>query len=232
MSAQLRGLATEPRAKASIETHFGHRVRELKKHDTLFSAGDRAANYYEVLNGSLLAYRMLDDGRRQGVEWVREGDICGFATGPEHDSSCEALETTRVRVFEKSGVSGNDDFRDRLLSQYDRQVGALYEHLLGLGRKSAAERVATLLIRQIAAPGGGACPIPPERRGGAVVQMPMSRAEMADYLGLTIETVCRTLADMKRHKLIDIGEKRGEIEIVSVCGLCHAAKTDVCMQSA
>jgi CRP-like cAMP-binding protein len=205
-------------------------MKDLKKHDALFSAGDRAASYYEVLNGSLLAYRALEDGRRQGVEWVREGDICGFATGPEHDSTCEALEATRVQVYEKSGISGNGDFRDRLLGQYDRQVGALHEHLLGLGRKTAAERVATLLIRQIAAPGGGVCPVPMGRRGGAVVQMPMSRSEMADYLGLTIETVCRTLADMKRHKLIDIGEKRGEIEIVSVCGLCHAAKTDVCMQ--
>jgi CRP/FNR family transcriptional regulator len=203
-------------------------TRNFRKHETIFRAGDRAGCLYEVVKGSLFVYRLLDDGRRQVVDFVRAGDICGFTDGPEHSSTCEALEAATLLSHERCGLAANPELQDRLLRQIDQRVASLHDHAVALGRKTAAERVATLLMRLVSTNGPGHCPAP-EKKGAAVkIHMPMTRGEVADYLGLSLETVCRTLTDMERHGLIAIGQRRGEIKIANLCRLCFVAKTDVC----
>ena len=206
------------------------KAAKIAKRANLFRVGDPADAYFEIVKGSLLVYREIEDGRRQAVDWVRAGDFCGFADGPLHDASCEALEPVSYLRHRKRDVAGDPDLAKRLQAQVERQVASLHDHLLSLGRKTAAERLATLLMRHIGSPSALDCPVPLAARAHATLHLEMTRAEVADYLGLTIETVCRALADLSRHRMIEVGGKRGDIEVLNVCALCHMAKVDVCQK--
>ena len=206
------------------------RPARIAKRATLFRAGDPADTFFEIVKGSLLIYREIEDGRRQAVDWVRSGEFCGFADGPTHDSSCEALEVTTYVRHKKRDVGADPALAARLQGQIERQISALHGQLLSLGRKTAGERLATLLMRHMGSSAAYDCPLPLEARAQATLHLEMTRAEIADYLGLTIETVCRALADLARHQMIAVGEKRGDINVLNVCALCHMAKVDVCQK--
>lgn len=204
------------------------RFRTLRKRETLYRAGDLAGTLYEVVSGSLFIYRLLDDGRRQVVEFVREGALFGFSAGAEHASSCEALEPARLAVHQKSLALAEPELQRRLFRQFECDVGALHDHALTLGRKTAAEKVATLLARMSAAGGGSHCQSMAAGGGPISIRLSMTREIIADYLGLTVETVSRTLTEMERQGLISIGLRRGEIKVASPCRLCRAALSDTC----
>ena len=206
------------------------RQARIAKRATLYRAGDPADTFFEIVKGSLLLYREIEDGRRQAVDWVRPGEFCGFADGPAHDSSCEALEATTFIRHKKRDIAADPALAARLQGQIERQISALHGQLLSLGRKTAGERLATLLMRHMGSAAAYDCPLPLEARAQATLHLEMTRAEIADYLGLTIETVCRALADLARHQMIAVGEKRGDINVLNVCALCHMAKVDVCQK--
>ncbi len=198
---------------------------KLTKGQTIAADGERAISLFEVLDGVLMVYKLLSDGRRQIVELVPSGWLCGFAKDGRYDGSCEALTRATVMAYPRSDLEPDDATRRRLLRQVEEQVCALHDLTMTLGRKGAQEKVATFLMRLLPARGREACPGPSRPRDDAKLRIPLSRAEIADHLGLTLETVSREMNALARQGIIKVGPGRGEIVINDVCHLCTAART-------
>lgn len=164
----------------------------------LFFEGQEARNIYRVETGVLRLTRLMEDGRRQVIAFGYPGDVVGFPSDGEYHTDCEALLPTTVVVHNRTALeSANGDaaLHMSLLQAALREISAMQDHFLMLGRKSASERVASFLC------------VLSERVGeplGGFVQfdLPMSRSDIADFLGLTTETVCRTLTQLRKSKLI------------------------------
>jgi CRP/FNR family nitrogen fixation transcriptional regulator len=196
-------------------------VLRLDRHRAVFRAGDDAERFFEVESGSVMVYRILDDGRRQLVEVVFPGGICGLASSDEYESDCETLMPTVLRSYRLSDLARSDALRARVIGQLQRQVSALHDHTVSLGRKTAEERVCSLILRLHGVENAA-------RQERREVELPMTRTEIADYLGLTLETVCRTLTALARRKLLEIGSNKTEIKVPNLERLRHAACADAC----
>jgi CRP/FNR family transcriptional regulator, nitrogen fixation regulation protein len=196
-------------------------VLRLERHRSVFRAGDNAERFFEVESGSVMVYRILDDGRRQLVEVVFPGGICGLASSEEYESDCETLMPTVLRSYRLSDLARSDALRARVIGRLQRQVSALHDHTVSLGRKTAEERVCSLILRLHAVEASA-------RQERQAVDLPMTRTEIADYLGLTLETVCRTLTALARRKLLEIGSNKTEITVPNLERLRQAACWDAC----
>ncbi|WP_096176360.1 Crp/Fnr family transcriptional regulator [Cohaesibacter sp. ES.047] len=196
------------------------RHKTFPSHGVVFFEGDPANNIYEVADGSVMLYKLLPDGRRQVVEILGPGDLFGVPAGDVYDTSAETLTETLVHMISKKDAEGSNELQQHMRKCLVSQVQNLHEHAVLLGRKSAHERVASFLMRFVPSRGGFECIGPEEGEDQSVVTLHMTRQEIADYLGLTIETVSRVLSDMKRRKVITM-EKQDRIRIMNVCGLCH-----------
>jgi CRP/FNR family transcriptional regulator len=210
-------------AETAHSTHPTHAqpatpVNQLKlaKHRAVFHAGDEAERFFEVESGAVMVYRILDDGRRQVVEIVFPGGICGFAGGASYDFSCETLMPTILRSHKQSALEHSDVLRARVVESLRGQVAALHDHTVSLGRKTAEERICTLILRLQEMDSA-------ETKPTRAVTLPMTRTEIADYLGLTLETVCRTISDLTRRRLVEPGANRSEIRVPNVERLRAAA---------
>ena len=178
----------------------GGTTQRLEAGQPLFHEGDPATQVYNVTEGALKLTKLLPDGRRQVLGFILPGDFLGISLGGEHAYGAEALQRTRMCRFPRARFA---DFAETH-PQLEREVYKLAAHelaaaqaqMLLLGRKSALERVASFLLdierRQRKA---NAAP-------GTEVDLPMSRSEIADYLGLTKETVSRVFAELKSRQLI------------------------------
>lgn len=165
----------------------------------IYAQGERAGSLYQVEFGAVRIYRLLADGRRQISAFHLAGETFGFEAGTTHHFFAEAINATGVRVFRC--VAGADSSR-QLLPLALKGLTRAQEHLLVLGRQNAIERVAAFLVDMA------------ERQGGLrQVELPMSRMDIGDYLGLTIETVSRVFSRLKDKGVIRLLNLRS-IEIV------------------
>jgi CRP/FNR family transcriptional regulator, nitrogen fixation regulation protein len=163
----------------------------------IYADGDTADCSFKVVSGVVRLCKFLADGRRHIAAFYFAGDSFGFGTSAERVFSAEVVGDAVVmryprrateRLIEEIPALARD-FRDMTL----RGLATAQSHMLLLGRMTASERVATFLL-EIA-----------ERRDAArAIDLPMSRSDIADYLGLTIETVCRVLSAFKRAGAIAI----------------------------
>jgi CRP/FNR family transcriptional regulator len=168
--------------------------------------GDPAEHFFNVTSGTAKLFKLLPDGRRQVTGFASVGTFLGLAVSTAYAFSAEALDVVRVCRFSRSKLRGLlDDFpalEKRLLEVASNELVVAQEQMLLLGRKTARERLASFLIARAA--------LVPHCAGhdGSAVQerllLPMTRSDIADYLGLTIETVSRTLSRFKGEKLIEI----------------------------
>ncbi|MTI18832.1 cyclic nucleotide-binding domain-containing protein [Rhodobacteraceae bacterium RKSG542] len=200
----------------------GARKQQLKPHEVLFFEGDKADKIYEVISGVVMLYKLLPDGRRQIVYIVREGDMLGFSQRDIFDCTAEALTKTELQVYEGRDVSTSPLMQHYINRCLLSQMESLHEHTVLLGRKSAMERVATFLMGLVPNRGGVGCTGPSKEAGtdDRTVMLSMTRQEIADYLGLTIETVSRVISQMKRKGLIKV-EKHDSIHILNICNICQ-----------
>ena len=196
------------------------RHKTFPAHGVVFFEGDPATNIYEVADGSVMLYKLLPDGRRQVVEILGPGDLFGVPAGEVYDTSAETLTETLLHMLSRKDAENSDEVQQHMKRCLVHQVQNLHEHAVLLGRKSAHERVASFLMRFVPSRGDFACVGPKGDEDQSVVTLHMTRQEIADYLGLTIETVSRVLSDLKRRKVI-VMEKQDRIRIMNVCGLCH-----------
>lgn len=165
----------------------------------LFEEGDESGNVYNIVSGTVKLYKFLPDGRRQITGFLYAGDFLGFATGGVLSYSAEAVSDVVVcRFVRRQLYRLFDDFpklESRLLGIASDELAAAQDQMLLLGRKTATEKIASFLINL--ARRGKTEPEPND-----IVPLPMPRGDIADYLGLTVETLSRTLGKLARDGLI------------------------------
>ena len=167
--------------------------------------GDPAEHFFNVTAGCAKLFKLLPDGRRQITGFAGIGTFLGLAVSATYAFSAEALEPMKVCRFSRARLrSLLDDFpamEQRLLEVASNELVAAQEQMLLLGRKTARERLASFLIARAALP-STCLAHAPEMAG--LITLPMTRADIADYLGLTVETVSRTMTRLKHDRLIDM----------------------------
>jgi CRP-like cAMP-binding protein len=189
-------------ARADEDLQVLHRIGSKLRFDrgeTIFSEGDPAEFAYRVLKGAVRLCKHMVDGRRQIAQFLLPGDFFSFMELSEHSFTAEAVSDTTLicypqRQIERLGEE-RPSLRKRFSALLSRRVRDIQNHLVILGRQTAKEKVASFLLLLI------------EHQGSdeqTLLDVPMSRQDIADYLGLTIETVCRVLSAMKRDGLVDI----------------------------
>ena len=186
----------------------------------VFSEGDPAQRIYEVVEGRVMLYKLLPDGRRQIVELVDAGGVFGISTLPIYDGFAEALTACRVVSYDRSAAGQSIELWRRLTARVQVQFCALHAHAVVLGRKSATERMASFVMQCIPGRGGYDCPGPRGTDNSARIRLCMTRQEIADYLCLTIETVSRTLTALRRRGVVSI-EKPEQLCVKDVCRVCR-----------
>ena len=172
---------------------------------TFIDEGDPAEHFYNVTSGTAKLFKLLPDGRRQITGFAGTGHFLGLAVSSSYAFSAEAVDPMGICRFSRSKLRVLlDDFpavEKRLLEVASNELVAAQEQMLLLGRKTARERLASFLIDRATLP----VRCLGHRPGVAeTVLLPMTRSDIADYLGLTIETVSRTLTKLKGEGLIDI----------------------------
>ena len=155
---------------------------------------------YKLVSGTVRTSKILNDGRRQIGEFYLPGDLFGHEVGSEHSFSAEAITQVKVIVIKRSAVEAlaarDNDVARQLWAMTGRELQRMQEHILLL-IKTAQERVAGFLLEMA------------ERiKSTNEVELPMSRQDIADYLGLTIETVSRTLTILENSAAIALPSSR------------------------
>jgi CRP/FNR family transcriptional regulator, nitrogen fixation regulation protein len=166
----------------------------------IFGENEPADYLYKVVSGAVRTYKILSDGRRQVGGFYLRGDIFGLELGGEHTLSAEAIIDTKVLVIKRSALTALAGLDAAVASQLfaltARELRRAQDRILLL-IKNAQERVASFLLEMA------------ERACGAnAIELPMSRQDIADYLGLTIETVSRTLTSLEGAAAIEVPTSR------------------------
>ena len=167
--------------------------------EALIREGDPADGVFNITEGSVRVYRLLADGRRQITGFLFAGDFLGLGRGGTHAFTAEAIEPVRVCRFRKGEYEALIDETPKLeralFQRATDELAAARNQLLLLGRKTARERIASFLIDLPAHD-------PMREAAAGHVRLPMTRSEIADYLGLTIETVSRELTRLKTAGMV------------------------------
>jgi len=187
--AELRGLE-----------HLGRHVH-FTSCDTVFAQEELTTSFYNLLEGVMRLYKLLPDGRRQIVGFALPGDFLGTSASARHSFSADAIGAVVVCRFSRTSFARFIEDKPHLLRRINeltvRELSQAQDHMVLLGRRSAEEKVATFLI-------GWRDRLARLGSPSKVVPLPMSRQDIADYLGLTIETVSRTFTKLERDGVIEI----------------------------
>lgn len=179
--------------------NLGSKLR-LSPGQALFHEGDPATRVFTLTRGNLRLCKLLPDGRRQIVGFCGSGDFLGISVDDEHAFSAEAIEDSELCCFPRKRFDAFIDEHPAMERELYRmaahELAMAQLQLVLVGTKTATERVASFLLHLIQRL---------ERVGGKktdVVELPMSRGDIADYLGLTKETVSRILSTFRAARLI------------------------------
>lgn len=176
-------------------------TRKLEAKEMVFGEGDPVSHIYRIETGVVCLFRVTCDGRRQVLGFAFPGDFLGLGSQGMHMVNAQAITLARLQSLPAGAVRDmarrDPEFSLRLYEAIAAELTAMRGLLMTTGQRSAAERVATFLMAQSER----------NRRNGGdprSVDLPMTRGDIADFLGLTIETVSRTLTKFKSAKLIDL----------------------------
>jgi CRP/FNR family nitrogen fixation transcriptional regulator len=187
-------LHSAPAASALAGAFERHGARmTYGRESEIYAQDDKVEMLYRVVRGVVRTTRFTIDGRRQVGDFYYAGDIFGLEPGPLHRFAAEALTDCEIVVVRRGAVrafAGDAELDRAILEATRDEMERLQDHVVLLGRKSARERVAAFLM-SIA-----------NRQAEAQVDLPMGRQDMADYLGLTIETVSRMLTQLQGDAIV------------------------------
>jgi len=195
-SSEFPGIFGETRRENGSTIRFNLNEFSYKKGSEIFGEKEPADYVYQVTSGAVRSYKLLSDGRRQIGAFHLVGDTFGLEIGADHRFTAEAVVDTTVRLMKRRSlelVAQSDVMvAHNLLSMTANNLRHAEDHMLLLGRKTSLERVAAFLIEM-------------DRRSTAagILALPMCRRDIADYLGLTLETVSRALSRL--HDLGTLG---------------------------
>src|SRR3954452_25055151 len=185
------------------------------KDTEIFGQVEPAEYIYQVIEGAVRSHKLLADGRRQIGAFHLTGDIFGLENGTEHRFTAEAIVETTVRLMKRCSlehVAESDAMVALdLLNMTTSNLQHAEDHMLLLGRKTSLERVAAFLLEM-------------DRRATAagVMALPMCRRDIADYLGLTLETVSRALSQLHGKGMLDfLGQTQRQIVLRDRIGLAE-----------
>lgn len=214
-AAVLGGLSVVQSPLAALGT-----ISRFERNNTIFSEGDDADYSYKVISGAVRLSKMMSDGRRQIAEFALPGDFFGINWLDDHAMTAEALNDVTVVCYARGRLERlgdeNREVRAELFANLRHDLWAAQNHLVILGRQSALERVASFLVQLM------------DRNKSAekaTLDIPMTRQDIADYLGLTIETVCRMLTRLKTSGVVGI-PNRHAIVVRNLADLRRAAQPD------
>jgi CRP/FNR family transcriptional regulator len=188
--------ALEPEHLGKLNAIVTHRT--LGPGETLFFEGDRSENLYIITEGCVRLHKTLADGRRQITGFLFPSDFLGLALRERYAYGAEAVGRVALCRYPKNKLEALLDqfpaMERRLLAIASNELAAAQDQMLLLGRKTALERVASFLLilmrrTQLKAQGNK-------------ILLPMTRTDIGDYLGLTIETVSRSLSRLKRERVL------------------------------
>jgi CRP/FNR family transcriptional regulator len=195
-------------------------VVKLGKGEVLVREDDPADSLFNVTAGALKIYKLLPDGRRQVLGFLFTGDFLGVGRRDRYGFTAEALPPVRLSRFPRRKFMRLLDacpaFERELLCRASSEISAAQEQMLLLGRKTARERIASFLKAVSART---------ERLGAPadLIHLPMTRTDIADYLGLTTETVSRVFTDLRRQGRIHLAGS-GDVRLVDPVGLAAIAE--------
>lgn len=177
---------------------------------TIFAEGERTEGLYEVVSGIVRLHKLLPDGRRQITGFLAAGHFLNLLLQDNFTHTAEAVTEVTLCRYPRTGfqrmVDQNPGLALRLLAATSDELRAAQDQMLLLGRKTAAEKMASFLL--------ALAQMQDDKAQDNLVQIPMARGDIADYLGLTVETVSRTLARLKRDRLIALTAPT-EIELLN-----------------
>ena len=186
-------------------------VLSFAANQEIYAEGGDTKVFYRVVSGVVRICRFLSDGRRQFEAFYGEGEVCGFDLAVTRSFSAEAVTDCTVRCYQQVKLTSDKEgamaVPQQLFSYAMGRLAKAQEHAMVLSRRSAQERVAAFLVEWTK-----------NSSGKDVVSLAMSRTDIGDYLGLTIETVSRTLSQLEREGDIALPTAR-KIEIKNVAAL-------------
>ena len=177
-------------------------IRHWKKHETIFRAGAPMGAFFKIRSGIVAVSHTLDDGRRQIVAFRGPGDCVGYLDNDgRYAFDGQALTDVEACAFDRRGfdafAAGHPDLAAAVAEALSAALEQSGQHMLVLGQLRSTERVAHFLAE-----------IDTRYRNGAASSGPlslkMSRAEIGDYLGLTVETVSRSIGKLKDRGVISL----------------------------
>lgn len=179
-------------------------VQRLDPGQSLFAEGEEAQFLFNIAAGMIKLYKLLPDGRRQITGFLMPGDFLGLMFADRYPYSAETVTPAMLCRFQRRKLEALLDscpkLHKRLFGLVTQELAGAHDQMLLLGRKTAREKICSFLVML-------------ERRAGritqpaatvSIIQLPMSRADIADYLGLTTETVSRTLTWLKTRGVISL----------------------------
>lgn len=176
--------------------------RQFAPGQSIFDESEPADYVYNISNGDVRLYKLLADGRRQITGFLRPGDFLGLVKQDVYAYGAEAIDPVELccmRIVDLERLLRElPAVRDRLLDMSRDELAAAQEQMLLLGRKTAREKVLSFLLLRAQHDHDL------DEAESAALDLPMSRSDIADYLGLTIETVSRTFTALKEEGLIDL----------------------------
>lgn len=191
-------------------------MQRLQPEQSVFHEGDPARRVFMVTHGALKLYTLLADGRRQVTGFMFPGDFLGISVDEEYAFTVEALEPSELWWFSREAfdrfLSEHSQVERELYRMAAHELAAAQRQMVLLGRKAAAERLASFFLSLLERT---------ERVSGVPERsfdLPMTRIDIADYLGLTKETVSRMLAHLRSRGLIRL-QTQNRIEVIDREGL-------------
>lgn len=192
--------AVPPAASLGESIELMGAVMPFVRNAEIYGENEPAEYLYKVIGGAVRTYKVLNDGRRQIGAFYLPGDVFGLEIGDAHSFSAEAIVESKVMLIKRSTLvmlaARSHDVANHLWTMTAKELQRAQGHIMLL-IKTAQERVAGFLLEMAArAPTGN------------TVELPMSRQDIADYLGLTIETVSRTLTQLENSAAISVPSSR------------------------
>ena len=190
-------VAAEPAGALQLPEQLGRDVA-VKRDQVIFWEGDPATSFYRVVSGAVRICKLMADGRRQVADFFTAGDFVVLDLADTYSFTAEAVVDGVVRLYPRRAiwdlVQSDPHFSRHLLALTCHRLMSAQHQMMTLGRKTAEERMATFLS------GLAQRQQPCQSR----IELPMSRTDIADYLGLTVETVSRVLTKLKRQGAINL----------------------------
>ncbi|HEY3916478.1 MAG TPA: helix-turn-helix domain-containing protein [Stellaceae bacterium] len=184
--------ATPPDSMAALD-HVGA-VITLRRDEALFLAGDKADFYFKILKGAVRSCKLLDDGRRHIGDFYLAGDFIGLDAGETYSAAAEAVTETALIRYARRKVDALAAEQPRvaqsLIEIMRLRLIAARERMVLLGHMTAMERIASFLLGLA------------NRASEGRVSLPMTRTDIGDYLGLTMETVSRALSQLRNSGIV------------------------------